>query len=226
MRRRLSARALVLVLGLVAVAATGLSCSSEKPFTVVVQVSSDEGKALAGVRVKFGDGFVSETDEDGRVRRRVLGSEGTRLPVGVELPPGYVHAGSGRDVIVLRNLVGFEGAAQKTLPIEHAIRLVPTTRVYAVLVNVGVPGLPVEAFGQRRAITNRQGVAMFLYEGAPGESLAVRINTSSLPGLKPQHPGRTFQLGTKRQAFVLKESFTSRPVKIHRPGPRRVRRLF
>ena len=103
----------------------------------------------------------------------------------------------------------------------------PLVRQYAVLVRVGVPGLDVETFGTRQAVTNTKGVAMFLYQGAPGDELQVKVNTAEHPELRPQNPTASFLLGPRSEAYVVKEKFNvyKAPVKHHKPvhvGPHRL----
>jgi hypothetical protein len=216
-----------MVQALLAVAlAIGGGCSEERRYTLVVQVTTDDGKPLAGVPVKLGDGTRGTTDDLGQLRRRVAGEEGSRFAVSVEAPAGYAVAGGARSGgVVLRHLVDADNGA-KSLPVEYRVKLAPTTRTYAVLVRAGVPNLPVLAFGAEKATTNRSGVAMFLYQGTPGEQLTVKIDTSSAPRLQPQNPTTTFQLGNKMQAFVIKERFTAAPERrgprVRRVGPKRL----
>lgn len=212
--------------GLVAISLVTLwlgACGDGRKFTVIVEVQSDDGKPMPAVPVKLGDGTRGLTNEMGQLVRRVVGEEGARFPVVVEPPRGYALVGKARNAVVLRHL---EDESGRSRPIEFQVKLAPTRRKYAVLVRAGTPGLPVETFGERRAVTNREGVAMFLYEGTPGEQLTVKLDTSSNPRLVPQNPVATFQLGNKSQAFVVKEHFTLTPEKkrpkIRRIGPHRL----
>ena len=189
------------------------ACGDEKKFTLVVSVISDDGKPIADVPVKLGDGTRGVTDEGGQLRRRVIGEEGQRFTVAVDPPKGYGFVGTPKPAVVLRHLVDLEGGSGKSLPIEFSVKLAPSTRTYAVLVRSNAPGLPVEAFGDAKATTNSKGVAMFLYTGTPGEALTVKLDTSALPRLQPQNPPMTFQLGSKQQAFVFRQTFTQLPEK-------------
>jgi hypothetical protein len=64
-------------------------------------------------------------------------------------------------------------------------------------------------------------VALFLYEGAPGDELQVKLDTDGHPELRPQNPQQSFLLATRSEAYLFKEHFTvTRPPKKH--GPRRI----
>jgi hypothetical protein len=163
---------------------------------------------------------VGKTDAQGRLKLRIIGKEGARIAVTIATPKGYRPAAPATP-IVLRRLVDIEGGGGHALPVEHAVRFAPLQRQYAVLVRAGVANLPVATFGTRRAVTNAQGVAMFLYEGAPGDELQVKLDTDGHPELRPQNPQQSFLLATRSEAYLVKEHFTvTRPPK--KKGPKRI----
>jgi hypothetical protein len=213
-------RALLLALALCA------GCNEEATrFPVVVSAITDDGKPIADLAITLGNRPAGKTDADGKLKVRVQGKEGQKIAVGVTPPKGYKLASTAASTLVLRRLVDIEGGSGHALPIEHIVRLSPLERQYAVLVRVGVPGLPVETFGTQQAVTNSKGVAMFLYRGAPGDELQVRVDTSQHPELRPQNPGASFLLAQRSEAYVVKEHFSvyKAPVKHHKPvhvGPR------
>jgi hypothetical protein len=203
------------------------ACSEESSrFPVVIITQSDDGRALPNLPITLGRSPAGSTDDNGRLKIRVGGKEGQKIAVTVGVPKGYKLAGP-PPPLVLRRLVDIESGGSRPLPIEHVIKLSPVERRYAVLVRAGIPGLTVETFGTRRAITNEKGVAMFLYDGASGDELQVKLDTSSRPDLRPQNPTTTFLLASRSEAFVVKEHFAvfKAPVKHHRPvhlGPKRL----
>jgi len=95
-----------------------------------------------------------------------------------------------------------------------------------VLVRVGVPGIPVETFGTQQAVTNGKGVAMFLYEGTPGDELQVKLVTDGRPDLLPRNPTESFLLATRSEAYLVKEHFTAIKKAVHHKakpsGPKRL----
>jgi len=203
------------------------ACSEEAgKFPVVVTAMSDDGKPMPDLPVSIGRAPAGRTDAEGRLRVRVVGKEGQKLAVSVTVPKGY-RLSAPDATLVLRRLADIEGGSGRPLPIEHVIKLSPLEREYAVLVRVGVAGLPVQTFGTRQAVTNEKGVAMFLYRGAPGDELQVKIDTATHPELRPQNPQQSFLLAQRSEAYVVKEKFTvfKAPVHHHKPvhvGPKRL----
>jgi hypothetical protein len=214
------------LLGALAIVVAAVACSGcaeeESRFPVVVSTVTDDGKPLPGLAVTVGRAAAGKTDAEGRLRVRVRGKEGARVAIAVELPKGY-RAAAPDGAVVLRRLTNIEGSGSRPLPVEHVVRFTPLTRAYAVMVRAGVPGLPVEIFGSQKALTNDKGVALFLYEGAPGDELAVKLVTDGRPELRPQNPTQSFLLAPRSEAYLFKEHFTVVPTKKehkhHAPPP-------
>jgi hypothetical protein len=213
--------AVALSLGLTLV----ISCNPEASrFPVVITTLTDDGKPLADLPITLGNIAAGKTDAQGHLKVRVGGKEGKRIAVTVGVPKGY-RLVAPEAQLVLRHLNDLENGG-RPLPVEHTIRLAPLQRQYAVLVRVGVGGLAVEAFGTRRAITNDQGVALFLYDGAPGDELQVKVDTSAHPELRPQNPTASFLLAQRSDAYVLKEHFTTlKAPPVHKKRPLVPKRL-
>jgi len=205
------------------------ACSeSDGRFPVVISTLSDDGP-IADVTITLGKVVAGKTGPDGRLSVNVRGKEGTKVVVTTDVPKGYKLARDGEGSLVLRRLTEVSDSDGKShlLPVEHVVKFAPLQRQYAVLVRVGVPGLDVETFGTRQAVTNSKGVAMFLYQGAPGDELQVKVNTAQHPELRPQNPTASFLLGQRSEAYVVKEKFATykAPVKHHKPthvGPVRL----
>jgi hypothetical protein len=93
-------------------------------------------------------------------------------------------------------------------------------------VRAGMPGIPVETFGTQQAVTNAKGVAMFLYEGTPGDELQVKLVTDGRPDLMPRNPTQSFLLATRSEAYLVKEHFSAMKKAVHKKpthvGPKRL----
>jgi hypothetical protein len=201
--------------------------AAESRFPVLVTVVTDDGKPVPGVAVALGRAPARATDGEGHLALNVLGHEGMKVPVTVEVPKGYRLSGSAPQ-LVLRRLNDLERGRGHLLPVVERVELAPLQRRYAVLVRVGVAGLPVETFGTRQAVTNGKGVAAFLYDGAPGDELQVRVATASHPDLRPQNPTASFVLGQRSEAYLVREHFTvekPKPPRRKKPVPVGPRRL-
>jgi len=196
-------------------------------FPVSISVVADDGTPFSDMPVNFNNTVGGRTGADGKLRTHVLGKEGQKIAVSIAMPKGYKQSSTAASSLVLRHLVDTTDNG-RTLPVEHTIKLSPLVRQYAVLVRAGQPGLPVEAFGAEQAVTNSEGVAMFLYTGTPGDELQIKLATTAHPELRPQNPSSSFVLGQKPDAYVVKEHFTiyKAPVKkVHKPahvGPKKL----
>lgn len=188
----------------------GCVTAPPKPFTVEVRALTDEDQPLDGVLVALDGKTVGTTDENGRLRLLRHEQEGTSLSVAVAVPRGYRLVDE-MAPLVLRRLSRVSDGVAHELPIESVVRLSPLQRQYAVLVDVGVPDLAVEAFGARRAVTNSHGVASFLYTGSPGDELAVQVTSDGHDELNPKVVNASFVLGSHSEAYLVQGSFEPRP---------------
>ena len=201
-------------------------CTEEQGrYPVVVMTETDDGQPLPDLPVTVGRTPAGRTDANGKLKIRVVGTEGARVLVTVATPKGY-RAASTSNAVVLRRLGGIDGNSGRPLPIEHVVKFAPLQRQYAVLVRTDAPGLPVETFGTQQAVTNAKGVAMFLYEGTPGDELQVKLVTDRRPDLLPRNPTQSFVLAARSEAYLVKEHFTALQRKVHHKpthvGPKRL----
>lgn len=223
--RRLRAVAPLAWLALAAALIGGAGCTDDNgKFPVIISTLTDDGQPLPDLPVTVGRRPAGHTDADGKLRIRIVGREGAKIAIRVATPKGYRAVG-GSDGVVLRRLVDVEGGG-RPLPIEYAVKFAPLQRQYAVMVRAGVPGLTVEAFGTKQAVTNDKGVAIFLYDGTPGDELQVKLNTDARPDLRPQNPVESFVLAARSEAYLVKEHFVvAHKEHRHKPthvGPRRL----
>lgn len=206
------------------------ACDATTPsFAVIVRTISDDGKPMPGVPVKI-NATDGKTDAEGKWAVRLSGLEGSEIPISAEPPKGYrlPPKAPGQKGVVLRKIIGIDG---KPLPLEYVIKLSPVERTYAILVKTGgFAGLPVETFGNRQVLTGEKGTASFLYRGAPGDELQVRISTADHPELRPINPTQTFILGQQSDAYVMQAKFAmpkpvAAPKKPSKPKPIGPKRL-
>lgn len=190
-------------------------CAPEEPerFDVRVTALSDEGLPLEALAVKVDDRLVGRTDGEGVVDLTLPGPDGRRVSIAVDPPSGFRGATETRS-IVLERLVRADGTRAR---IDVATRFAPLSRNYVLLVDVGVPALPVEIFGVPKGVTNSEGVAMMLVPGVPGDDLQVRVTRGARSDLLPAALSHTFALPDHASACVLDGRFTM----VRRPPPRR-----
>ena len=209
-----------------ALALAAFGCTEEEgKFPVVVTTETDDGQPLPDLPVTIGKTPAGKTDASGKLKMRVVGKEGARVLVTVATPKGYRPV-AGSSAIVLRRLGDIDGTGGRPLPVEHTVKFSPLQRQYAILVRAGVGGIPIETFGTQQAITNDKGVAMFLYEGTPGDELQVKLVTDGHPDLLPHNPTQSFLLATRSEAYLVKEHFTALKKAVKRKpshvGPKRL----
>jgi hypothetical protein len=200
---------------------------TEGRFPVVISTTTDDGRPFPDVIITLGKAVAGKTGADGKLSVNVRGKEGVKVAVSTDVPKGYKLASTANGLVLRRLSDVSDTGKGRVLPVEHVIKFAPLQRQYAVLVRVGVAGLDVETFGTRQAVTNAKGVAAFLYSGAPGDELQVKVNTANHPELRPQNPTASFLLGQRSEAYVVKEKFSTykAPVKHHKPvhvGPKRL----
>lgn len=213
-------------LGLVAAVLFAAACAEEEGrYPVVVTTMTDDGQPLADLPVIVAHQPAGKTDADGKLKLKVRGKEGARIDVSVPTPQGYRPASTSTGV-VLRRLNDIEGGGNRLMPVEHVVKFAPLQRQYAVLVRTDAPGISVETFGTKQAVTNGRGVAVFLYEGTPGDELQVKLVTDGHPDLRPQNPTQSFLLATRSEAYLVKEHFTTAKKAVHHKakpsGPKRL----
>ena len=192
---------------------------SDGRFPVVIVTTTDDGRPFPDIPVSLDKVLMGRTGLGGKLNVNMHGKEGVKVGVSIEVPKGYKLTAP-ESSLVLRRLTDIENGKGRALPVEHVIKLAPLVRQYAVLVRVGVAGLDVETFGTRQAVTNSKGTAMFLYQGAPGDELQVKVSTANHPELRPQNPSASFLLGQRSEAYVMKEKFGSyKPPVVHHHTP-------
>jgi hypothetical protein len=192
---------------LILVATLASSCAPEEPerFDVRVAVTSDEGQPLDGVVVKVDDAVIGQTDAVGHLVMALPGPEGRRVNVAVDAPSGYRGGVQSRSVVLDRLVRRADGSRA---PLEVETQFAPLQRSYVLLVDVGVPALPIEIFGVQKATTNSEGVAMLTVPGVPGDDLQVRVTRGARPDLVPPFVAHSFTLPDHASVCVLDGRFT------------------
>jgi hypothetical protein len=219
-------RALLVAAVVLAATALASGCTEEEArFPVVVTTQTDDGQPLGDLPVFVGKTPAGKTDATGKLAMRVVGKEGARVVITVPVPKGY-RAASTASAVILRRLNDIGGTSGRPLPIEHVVKFTPLQRQYAVMVRAGIAGIPIETFGTKQAVTNDKGVAMFLYEGTPGDELQVKLVTDARPDLMPRNPSQSFLLAMRSEAYLVKEHFAVIRKAVHKKsthvGPKRL----
>lgn len=200
-----------LLLALVAV-----GCTPDEPerFDVRVTATSDEGQPLDGVAVEVDDVVIGQTDAAGHLAMALPGPEGRRVNVAVQAPRGYRGGVQSRSIVLDRLVRRADGTRA---PLEVETQFAPSQRSYVLLVDVGMPGLPVEIFGVKQATTNSEGVAMLTVPGVPGDDLQVRVTRGARLDVLPPFVAHSFTLPDHASVCVLDGRFAQVRKAVARP---------
>lgn len=203
---------------------------STRSFPLAIQARDDTGRPVGLVEARVGNRLLGRTGDDGRLSAGIAGHDGERRSLSIAPPPTHRLASPSEISFPLQFATALGGEHAGTQPIHIAVQLVPRHRRYAVLVLTdGRSDLPLrvgERLGDR---TDAWGVAQVLHVGQPGQPLAVQIDTSAKPHLRPVSPSRTFHLPDHDDVLVFQQDFRVDPPGQHRRksgrrrgGPRRL----
>ncbi|MBT8492664.1 MAG: hypothetical protein KJO07_06360 [Deltaproteobacteria bacterium] len=207
--------------GLVMLAVAGLvACEAEPPqapvFVISIDTVTDTGEPLAGVQVSSKKTALGTSKAKGRVRTKLRGREGLRLPITVVCPDGY-RPEEGGDEVVLKTLKTADG---KVAPVSSRVVCVPTERIAALVVKTA-PKIPVKVQGKVVATTNADGVAHAALRFAPNTTFRVELDTSEQPSLRPRSPVTTLTVLKQDEVFPIAFEFKKDAPKPTRKRPKK-----
>jgi hypothetical protein len=190
------------------------ACSGPTPQrrSVVVRVSSDPGRPVAGASIFEDQLPVARTDDTGAATLELRGTEGDSFQIGVRCPEGFVSPREPTRV-VLRTLGG-----TTRLP-EYEIRCPPTERTMVIAVRTsGVPEIPVRYLGRELGRTDASGAAHVQLRAAPGERVELVLDTSELadPWIFPKSPAVQLVVADSDEVISIAQHFDRDP-----PPPRK-----
>ena len=195
-------------------------CASPKPptrYEILVEVTSDPEKAVAGAPIVIGERVVAETNAEGRATVSVFGAEGEMVDVGVRCPARHTTPPPTR--------VSLHRIAETTDPPRHALRCEPLVR--SVIVAIRAPGgasLPVLHMSSVVATTNPEGAATAHLELSPGQPFELSFDTKHAPDLRPANPTIRLVAPDRDGVVMLAQDFTRVKKKalriVGKPGPR------
>jgi len=237
-------------LGVVAACALAVGCDVFKPEEPAVvplraefTVTSDPGVGVRGatLRVRKQTAAAAVTDDTGRARVEVSGTEGERVDVEVVCPAGY-QSPEERSSLTIRKLS--EGSREP----NFAVRCAPLYRSVVVGIRTeNGQNLPVVHLGKQVGQTDASGAAHVLLTVKPGEQVTLLLDTQSMvassspkpsqsatasserrPRVRPENPTLTFRAPDRNELVLLEQKFVVEPEK--KPvyvgprlaGPRRI----
>jgi hypothetical protein len=190
----------------VLVALLGLACKEQdlsRDYELIVKVSSDPGRGLAGARASVKGRELGVSDSSGAVAIHVRGHEGDVMSIDIACPSGHRPPAPVR--VPLRHVshdVKPEFAALCT-PLSHSI-------VVAVRAERG-PHLPLLHLGRELARTDASGAAHVLLDVASDDVVELVLDTSEQPRLRPKNPMLRIQPGRQDEITAISQEFTLQP---------------
>lgn len=221
--RGASARALARALACGGAFALSAGCGGNQAptlYPITLRVVSDS-RPLAGAQVLVRDRELGATDATGSFRMQTPGVEGTSLELTVRCPNGFTSPANPVSV-VLRSTIALD-RTQQAAGIETTAECPPSHRIAAVVVRTPNRGnLPILYNGHEITRTDLQGIAHMIFRVAPREAIALRIDTSSQPNLRPQNPLLTVTTREGDDVYVTSQNFDDYvPPVVRRPVVRR-----
>jgi hypothetical protein len=175
---------------------------AERAFPMVIQVESDLGVALSGAQVLRDNREQGVTADDGTLRLSLTGHEGDTAALRVACPADYTSPEAAIQVS-LRSLAG-----ANTVP-RYKAMCPPLLRNLVVAVRTQhATGLPVTFRGREIARTDVSGTAHVLLRVPPKEQIAVQLDTSADPALRPKSPELTIDMPAQDKIVLFDKAFT------------------
>ena len=190
-------------------------CDSLAPPTkpsqpIVFVAESDPGVRLAGVELQHRGRTVATTQADGTATLKLTGQEGETFDFDVRCPSGH-RAPAGAVSVVLRRTAGPGVAAR------FPLRCAPNERTLVVAIRAeGGPNLPVKYLEREVARTDGSGAAHVAFRVAPTDSVALTLDTSGDPRLRPQSPSMSFHGADRDQLTAFSQKFEQEAQKARR----------
>lgn len=188
---------------LAALAAMGCEPTvADRAFNVLIQVESDVGVPLAGARILRDNREQGLTAEDGTLRVSLQGHEGDIATVRVACPEDYASPEAAISV-TLRSLAG-----SNSVP-RYKAMCPPLLRNLVVAVRTQhAHGLPVTFRGREIARTDPSGTAHVLLRVPPKEQIALTLDTSADPLLRPKNPELSVDMPSQDKIVLFDKAFT------------------
>jgi hypothetical protein len=184
--------------------------TTEAPmFPISVTVYGDARQPLAGVELIEQKKLLGKTDASGRVNLKLKGSEGGTVSLKVKCPATYKSPE--KPIVVGLRLMSPGSPAPK-----FEAECVPLVRTVVVGLRAeNGPNLSIVRLNQVVGRTDEHGVAHVRLLVAPGEQVALTLNTTNNPFLRPQSPTVSFVAADRDEMLLLEQKFTVLKPVIH-----------
>jgi len=188
------------------------ACSEESiqryEHEVVMLAQDDRGEPLASVSIALDGQDVGDTDASGGLTVSLSAPDGQRVAFVAKCPPGHEAARS-KDELLLRNMQ--QASEDSSVELRVGITCPRSQRLAALIVRAdGRGGLPVLINGERRAVTDKSGVAHIALRMPPGTPLRAELDTAKHSKLQPQNPQHVFAIGEEDAVVVFDQPFSTK----------------
>jgi len=177
-----------------------LGCGSvqQERFVLDLKTQSDDGQPLAGVVVYFKDRPMGESASAGELQLVVAAVTGQSLPLRFDCPKGFVAA---RDGVRVPLRTSGDNRYQVVLDCK------PEKRKALIAIATNMANIPLFLGAEQVGVTNEFGVAHLAVARAEQDDFEIKMDTSSVPLLRPSSPVFQFKMPDHDESFIVQESF-------------------
>lgn len=171
-------------------------------YPIVITARSDDRTPIADVQILLGKTVVGRSDASGNVHLSLKGNEGDVATLSAKCPDTYASPEKGI-------VVGLRHFAPGSPAPRFETVCVPLVRQFVVGIRTeNGAKLPIRRLNQVVGQTDNFGIAHLLVQAAARDQVALTIDTSSNPLLRPQNPVLTFVASNRDELVLLEQKFT------------------
>jgi len=171
-------------------------------YPVQIVALGDGEKPLPGVVILLGKRTVGTTDAAGTLKLSLKGTEGDVVSLGVKCPETFASPEGSFNV-------GLRHFAEGSPPPRFETRCIPLVRSFVVGIRTeNGEHLPILRLDKTIGKTDDFGVAHLLVQAAPHDQVALTLDTTDFPMLRPQKPTLSFAAPDHDELVLLEQKFT------------------
>ncbi len=192
-------------------AALGCGSVQQERFVLDLKTQSDDGRPLAGVVVYFKDRPMGASASAGELQLVVAATTGQSLPLRFDCPKGYVAT---RDGVRVPLRTSGDNRYQVVLDCK------PEKRKALVAISTNMANIPLFLGDEQIGVTNEFGVAHLAVARAEQDDFEIKMDTSSVPLLRPMSPVFQFKMPDHDESFIVQETFVLEELPPPPPPPK------
>jgi hypothetical protein len=173
-----------------------------RSYPVQIVAFGDANKPLAGVELLLGKRTVGTTDAAGSLKLSLKGNEGDVVNLSVKCPESFASPEGSLSV-------GLRHFAEGSPPPRFETRCIPLVHSFVVGIRTeNGANLPILRLDKTIGKTDDFGVAHLLVQAAPHDQVALTLDTTDFPMLRPQKPTLSFAAPDHDELVLLEQKFT------------------